>query len=470
MLAAGWELASHTLTHPDLTTVDAARLRRELADSRALLRRRFGVAGALLLLPGRAATTRGVEAAVRAAGYAGRDDRGPGRGVARRATPYALPRIRVNGGESPAAVLPPSARPRSPAARAGGRAGGRRPPARRANGRGGRRTRGRRPPARGRGPGAGRSTPGSSASHARHGGDVVGDVHDHEARVGRRAPGRAARRRRPPVSRSGCPARPGRAGRGGPRAARLAHPLDPPVDERAHEQQHLADDLAELLLELGGTSSRSACSSAASSWTSSCAARGPRGAAQPGAGRARALRPRACAASPASRSRRGAACVICSRRSLERVVRGVRHRRSRAARRPRTRAPAGSMVVQRRRQQHRALVPVDADDQLRPELRSEMSPRCGEGQLEAQRRAVGAQLQRSETDGGAARRGRASSPSNSASPSRSSIAAPTTSSVEVRRAAAPARARTRRAPPPAAPAGARARRRSSRRPRAGRRG
>jgi peptidoglycan/xylan/chitin deacetylase (PgdA/CDA1 family) len=41
LLADGWEVDAHTLTHPDLTTVDAARLRREVAGER------------LLLLPGR---------------------------------------------------------------------------------------------------------------------------------------------------------------------------------------------------------------------------------------------------------------------------------------------------------------------------------------------------------------------------------------------------------------------------------
>ena len=44
MLRDGWEIDAHTLTHPDLTTVDAARLRREVAGSRRWLRHAFGVA------------------------------------------------------------------------------------------------------------------------------------------------------------------------------------------------------------------------------------------------------------------------------------------------------------------------------------------------------------------------------------------------------------------------------------------
>ena len=58
MLRDGWEIDAHTLTHPDLTTVDAARLRREVAGSRRWLRRAFGVPGGLLRLSRRAATTR----------------------------------------------------------------------------------------------------------------------------------------------------------------------------------------------------------------------------------------------------------------------------------------------------------------------------------------------------------------------------------------------------------------------------
>jgi peptidoglycan/xylan/chitin deacetylase (PgdA/CDA1 family) len=103
MLAAGWELASHTLTHPDLTTVDPARLRRELAGSRALLRREFHAPVRFFCYPAGRYDAR-VEAAVRAAGYAGATTEVPG-AASSASDPYALPRVRVNGGESPAAVL-----------------------------------------------------------------------------------------------------------------------------------------------------------------------------------------------------------------------------------------------------------------------------------------------------------------------------------------------------------------------------
>ena len=57
LLAAGWELASHSITHPDLTTVDAEQLASEVEKSKRGLERQFGVKIEPLLLPGRASTT-----------------------------------------------------------------------------------------------------------------------------------------------------------------------------------------------------------------------------------------------------------------------------------------------------------------------------------------------------------------------------------------------------------------------------
>jgi peptidoglycan/xylan/chitin deacetylase (PgdA/CDA1 family) len=103
LIASGWEIDSHTLTHPDLTTLDPARLHHELAGSRAALRRRFGVAAAFFCYPsGRFDVA--VEAAVRAAGY--RAATTTQLGLARPGgDPFALPRVRVNGGERPRTVL-----------------------------------------------------------------------------------------------------------------------------------------------------------------------------------------------------------------------------------------------------------------------------------------------------------------------------------------------------------------------------
>ncbi|QEC47804.1 polysaccharide deacetylase family protein [Baekduia soli] len=103
MVRAGWEVDAHSLTHPDLTTLAAAALAHELAGSRAQLRARLGVAVDAFCYPaGRYDAA--VEAAARAAGYRAATTEVPG--AARPGDdPWALPRIRVSGGDVPAAVL-----------------------------------------------------------------------------------------------------------------------------------------------------------------------------------------------------------------------------------------------------------------------------------------------------------------------------------------------------------------------------
>jgi peptidoglycan/xylan/chitin deacetylase (PgdA/CDA1 family) len=98
----GWEVAAHTLTHPDLTTLDAASLRHEVAGSRRWLRRAFGVPVEFFCYPAGRYDAR-VEAAVRAAGYVGATTTQPGV-ASRRDDPYALPRLRVTPEETPAQV------------------------------------------------------------------------------------------------------------------------------------------------------------------------------------------------------------------------------------------------------------------------------------------------------------------------------------------------------------------------------
>jgi peptidoglycan/xylan/chitin deacetylase (PgdA/CDA1 family) len=103
MIAAGWELDAHTITHPDLTTVGAAQLHREVAGSRSILRSTFRVPVQFFCYPaGRYDAT--VEAAVKAAGYQGATTEQPGL-ASKSGDPFALDRIRVNASESPAAVL-----------------------------------------------------------------------------------------------------------------------------------------------------------------------------------------------------------------------------------------------------------------------------------------------------------------------------------------------------------------------------
>jgi peptidoglycan/xylan/chitin deacetylase (PgdA/CDA1 family) len=103
MLADGWELDSHTLSHPDLTKVGAKRLRRELVGSREAIAREFGVATNFLCLP-YGHVDAAVKAAVRAAGYLGATTTRRGL-AAPGGDRFALPRISVSVRTKPAALL-----------------------------------------------------------------------------------------------------------------------------------------------------------------------------------------------------------------------------------------------------------------------------------------------------------------------------------------------------------------------------
>jgi peptidoglycan/xylan/chitin deacetylase (PgdA/CDA1 family) len=103
LIAAGWEIDAHTLTHRDLTTLDAAAVRHEVGGSRAALRREFGVRVDGFAYPaGRYDAT--AEEAVRTAGFRAAVTTNPGL-AHMDGDRAALPRIRVDGTESPAAVL-----------------------------------------------------------------------------------------------------------------------------------------------------------------------------------------------------------------------------------------------------------------------------------------------------------------------------------------------------------------------------
>lgn len=102
LIRAGWEIASHTVTHPDLTTASPARVRDELVRSRVQLRRRFGVRARFFCYPYGHYDAQ-VEAAVRAAGYSAATTEDEGYATA--ANPYALRRIRVNRSDTSATLL-----------------------------------------------------------------------------------------------------------------------------------------------------------------------------------------------------------------------------------------------------------------------------------------------------------------------------------------------------------------------------
>lgn len=96
MIRAGWEIASHTITHPDLRNVSADQLRDELEGSKRRLERDLGVEIVNFCYPaGMYDAT--VAAAVERAGYRGATTVNPGLG--KRDMPFELNRIRVDRGD-----------------------------------------------------------------------------------------------------------------------------------------------------------------------------------------------------------------------------------------------------------------------------------------------------------------------------------------------------------------------------------
>ena len=99
MIRNGWEVDSHTLTHPDLVTVSRAQLWREVRTSRVVLQRLFHVPVDFFCYPS-GDFDAAVIAAVRRAGYLGATTELPGlaRAVAaRHAAPHPRRRRRAAG-------------------------------------------------------------------------------------------------------------------------------------------------------------------------------------------------------------------------------------------------------------------------------------------------------------------------------------------------------------------------------------
>jgi peptidoglycan/xylan/chitin deacetylase (PgdA/CDA1 family) len=93
LIAAGWQIDAHTLTHPDLTSLDDRELAHEVAGSRRELRRLFGVPVDFFCYPGGSYDAR-VIAAVRRAGFLGATTTIDG--LASPNEPYELRRVRVS--------------------------------------------------------------------------------------------------------------------------------------------------------------------------------------------------------------------------------------------------------------------------------------------------------------------------------------------------------------------------------------
>jgi peptidoglycan/xylan/chitin deacetylase (PgdA/CDA1 family) len=96
LVHAGWEVDAHTIDHRDLTTLDAATLRHEVAGSRTILRRQLSVPVDFFCYPaGRYDAA--VIAAVRRAGYVGATT--TRYGLAKPGELYTLKRIRIDGSD-----------------------------------------------------------------------------------------------------------------------------------------------------------------------------------------------------------------------------------------------------------------------------------------------------------------------------------------------------------------------------------
>ena len=96
LIAAGWEIDSHTVTHADVTTLDQAGLQREIGRARTALRRMFHQPVDFFCYPAGQYDAAAV-AEVRAAGYLGATTVNPG--LARPSQAFTLDRIRIGYGD-----------------------------------------------------------------------------------------------------------------------------------------------------------------------------------------------------------------------------------------------------------------------------------------------------------------------------------------------------------------------------------
>jgi peptidoglycan/xylan/chitin deacetylase (PgdA/CDA1 family) len=95
LIALGWEIDSHSLTHPDLTTLSSSELRYQLVASRRFLQRTLHIPANSFCYPS-SRYSPSVIAAVKAAGYTNATTENPG--YATRANPYLLNRFEIEGG------------------------------------------------------------------------------------------------------------------------------------------------------------------------------------------------------------------------------------------------------------------------------------------------------------------------------------------------------------------------------------
>ena len=99
MARAGWQIASHSVTHPDLPSLTDSQLAGEMTESRRLLEEEFGVSVTDFCYPAGRYDDR-VIAAVRKAGYRSATSTEPG--LARPEDRWSLDRIRIELGDGAA--------------------------------------------------------------------------------------------------------------------------------------------------------------------------------------------------------------------------------------------------------------------------------------------------------------------------------------------------------------------------------
>ncbi|HET8811296.1 MAG TPA: polysaccharide deacetylase family protein [Gaiella sp.] len=101
LIAAGWAVDAHSLTHADLALASGATLTQEISGSRREILRLFGVLPRFFCYPAGRYDAEAV-AAVKAAGYEGATTTEPG--LARPDEPFTLERIRMDRGDGAAGL------------------------------------------------------------------------------------------------------------------------------------------------------------------------------------------------------------------------------------------------------------------------------------------------------------------------------------------------------------------------------
>jgi peptidoglycan/xylan/chitin deacetylase (PgdA/CDA1 family) len=95
MIAAGWEIDDHTITHPDVTTLSPASLQHEVGDSRTMLQRQFGIPVNFFCYPAGKFNDAAI-AGLKRAGYTGATTEIIGF-ASSSGDPFKLPRVEILG-------------------------------------------------------------------------------------------------------------------------------------------------------------------------------------------------------------------------------------------------------------------------------------------------------------------------------------------------------------------------------------